>query len=112
MKTALSVGWLVELGHRGPRVAVKVMAGRPDVPFVLCDRAGKPPMILDGVHCLIKAVLLGRTTIVASVFTLDLVPRIQPGRIFRVKAAGLHPAPSAHPGLTIPTAERQNGRPG
>jgi hypothetical protein len=48
-------------------------------PIVLCDRAGKPPMILDGVHRLLKAVLLGQRTIVARMFTLDLVPRIQPG---------------------------------
>jgi hypothetical protein len=47
-------------------------------PIILCDRAGKPPMILDGVHRLLKAVLLGRTTIGVKVFTLDLVPRIQP----------------------------------
>src|SRR5215469_1244303 len=48
-------------------------------PIILCDRAGKPPMILDGVHRLLKAVLLGQTTIVARVFTLDLVPLIGPG---------------------------------
>jgi hypothetical protein len=35
-------------------------------------------MILDGVHRLLKAVLLDQTTIVAGMFTLDLVPRIQP----------------------------------
>src|SRR5215470_6403928 len=47
-------------------------------PITVCDRAARQPMILDGVHRLLEAVLLGRTTIVANVFTLDLVPRIQP----------------------------------
>jgi hypothetical protein len=47
-------------------------------PIIPCDCAGKPPMIFDGVHRLLKAVLLGRRMIVARMFTLDLMPQMQP----------------------------------
>jgi hypothetical protein len=47
-------------------------------PIVVCERREKPPMILDGVHRLLEAVLLGQTTIRARMFALEFVPQILP----------------------------------